>query len=118
MYGRAMTWILIGVAAAVAALALAHRLLALWGGAAGRPIVAGLVYAAAVVLAAQVVDAAIDIDTINQGLQGFGHGFEAKATAQAVANHLGDVAWQTGLLVAAAAIVSVLQRPAGARPGE
>jgi len=42
-----MTWILFGVAATVAALAVAYRLLALWGGADGRPIVAGL--AAAIV---------------------------------------------------------------------
>ena len=111
-----MTWILIGVGATAAALVVAHRLLALWGGADGRPIVAGLAYAAAVAVAAQVVGAAVDIDTINQGLQGFGHGFEAKATAQAVANHLGDLAWQAGLLVAAAAILSVLQRPAGRPP--
>lgn len=116
MYGRPMTWILIGVVATAAALALAYRLLALWGGATGRPIVAGLAYAAGVVLAAQVVSAAVDIDTINQGLQGFGHGFEAKATVQAIAKHLGDLAWQGGLLVAAAAIVSVLQRPADRPP--
>jgi hypothetical protein len=94
---------------AAGALAAAHALLARFGRV--PPVVRALVYAAAIVVAAHVTSAIVAFDGVSSSRETFG-GESERAVVQILSSTEADVAWQAGLLFAAAALI--LRRPAAA----
>jgi hypothetical protein len=102
-----MLWILLGLILLIAAVALTRWILTGLGE--HDLAVQVLAYAAAVVAAAEAQNAAISIDVTSA--DGFDHD-RAKVVTKIVADALGTIAWEAGLLVAAAALVARRRRVA------
>jgi hypothetical protein len=105
-----MVWILVLAGLVAASVYGAHRLL---GGVDSfgplgrvRALPRALVYAAAVVVASQAADAAINIHRVSSRQLGLPSGDKAQAIVQVLSTHAADVAWQAGLLLAASALLA------------
>jgi len=109
-----MVWVLVLVVFVAASVYGAHRLLAGVDafGESGRvrALPQALVYAAAVVVGSQATDAAVSIRQLTSRQLGFTSGDKTQAITQMLATHAADVAWQAGLLLAAAALVAAASR--------
>jgi hypothetical protein len=107
-----MVWIFALAAFVAASVYGAHRLLS--GVDASRPsgpvgpLPRALVYAAAVVVGSHATAAALEIDRATSGRLGFSSDDQATAVVQVLATHATDIAWQAGLLLAAAALVAAI----------
>jgi hypothetical protein len=102
-----MIWILLGLILLIAAVALARWILTALGE--HDLAVQGLAYAAGVVVAAQALAAAISIDSTGNG--GFDHD-RTKVIMSILADALDTIAWEAGLLVAAAILLARRRRVA------
>jgi hypothetical protein len=105
-----MVWILVFAALVAASVYGAHRVLGSvdWFGAFGRihPLPRALVYATAVLAGSQATDAAMDIHGVTSHQLTLSSGDRAQAIVQVLSAHATDIAWQAGLLLAAAALVA------------
>jgi hypothetical protein len=105
-----MVWILVLAALVAASVYGAHRLLegvdpfSSLGRFGALP--RALVYAAAVVVGSQATDAAMDIHGVTSHQLGLPSGDKAQAIVQVLIAHAPEIAWQAGLLLAAAALVA------------
>lgn len=105
-----MVWVLVFVALVAASVYAAHRLLAGFdasasGGRLGE-LPRALVYGAAVVVGAQATDAAVTINQVSSTRLGLPSDDKTQAIVQQLSTHAADIAWQAGLLLAAAALVA------------
>lgn len=108
-----MIWILIAVVLIAGSVGLAHRALREWWPD-GRPAVStALVYAAAVVVGAQITSVAANIITANDTTftQIRDDDLMVRANVQTITSALADIAWQAGLLVALAVVVARVATP-------
>jgi len=103
-----MGWYVLLAVLAAGALAAAYALLARIGRV--PPVAQALAYAAALVVAAHLTGAIVAIDELSSR-EVLG-GETERAILQIVCSTAADIAWQAGLLVAAAALI--LRRPATA----
>jgi hypothetical protein len=116
-----MVWIFVLAALVAASVYGAYILLSGvdWFSSSGRvrPLPRALVYAAAVVVGSQATGAAMNIDRATSREIGLGSGEKEQAVVQALALHATDIAWQAGLLLAAAALVAAIagREPQAAR---
>lgn len=115
-----MVWILVFVALVTASVYGAHRLL---GGVdafgpLGRvgSIPQALVYAAAVVVGVQATTAAMGIRRVTEQRLGLRADDKAQAIVQVLSTQAAEIAWQAGLLLAAAALVAATTGGRTARP--
>lgn len=105
-----MVWILVLAGLVAASVYGAHRLLEgveLFG-AFGRVHVLprALVYVAALVVGSHATNAAINIHQVTGSQFELPSGDKAQAIVQVLSTHIADVAWQAGLLLAAAALLA------------
>lgn len=105
-----MVWIFVLAGLLAASVYGAHRLLRAVDsfGPLGRvhALPQALVYAAAVVVGSQATEAAINIHGVTSRQFAQASGDKAQAIVQVLGMHLTEVAWQAGLLLAAAALLA------------
>lgn len=103
-----MIWIVIAVVLVAGSVALTHRALRQWWPADRPAVSTGLVYAAAVVVGAQLTSLAANIITANDTTftQIRDDDLMLRADVQTAASSVADIAWQAGLLVALAVLVA------------
>lgn len=111
-----MLWVLVLAALVAVSVHGAHRLLegvdAFRSSGRVPPLSRALVYAAAVVVGSQATDAALSIDRTLDRQLGLPSGDKAEVIVQVLSSNATSIAWQAGLLLAAAALL------ASARDGE